>query len=432
MIEDVFLLQYNLLKMARLLLPGLILLGCGALLLNQISTLSYQYLQLLSWLPYLLAGMSLILAVSFNQGRLFLSSINLSALFLLIQTDLQTSLNNPATFVLFSIISLWFPLQQLLIAFYPERGFSWRWAAPRAAIILCGYLLLGLLYQQGVLTGWIVDLPMGLMEQAWSDGLLSQWAMWLFLMVTAFQLVILYFRATLADAALLTATLGIAVMLLLFHKPYISVVSSSLILILILVTILFNSYSMAFIDELTGLPGRRALENALNSAGRHYTLAMVDVDHFKKFNDTYGHDVGDQVLRMVASQMKKAARGASVFRYGGEEFTLVFRGKSEAEAFPVAEQVREAVAGYPMRLRDKDRPTDEKQGRRQRNSRQDSDTVQVCISLGLCEKTAEHKDSQAVIKQADESLYKAKQQGRNRTVATHMEAKPRQRKAASA
>lgn len=425
-------LQYHLLKMARLLLPGLILLAMGTLLLQQISSLAYQYQQLLSWLPYLLAGLSMVLAISFNQGRLFLTSINLTALFLLVQNNLQTSLNNPATFVLFSLLSLWFPLQQLLIAFYPERGFSWRWAIPRCGILLGGYLLLGLLFQQGILTGWIVNLPMGLMELAWSDGLLSQWASLLFLLVTAFQLLILYFRATAADAALLSATLGIALMLLLFHLPYISVVSNSLVLALILVTILFNSYSMAFIDELTGLPGRRALENALNSAGRRYTLAMVDVDHFKKFNDTYGHDVGDQVLRMVASQMRKAARGASVFRYGGEEFTLVFRGKSEAEALPIAEQVREAVANYPMHLRDKDRPVDEKQGRKQRNSRQQSDTVQVCISLGLCEKTADHKDSQAVIKQADEALYKAKQQGRNRTVGVHLQPQPRRRKAASA
>nr|WP_232848841.1 GGDEF domain-containing protein [Amphritea pacifica] len=188
---------------------------------------------------------------------------------------------------------------------------------------------------------------------------------------------------------------------------------------------------MAFIDELTGLPGRRALENTLRSAGRRYTLGMVDIDHFKKFNDTYGHDVGDQVLRMVASQMKQAARGASVFRYGGEEFTIVFKGMDEVSAIEIAEKVRTAIAAYPMRIRDKNRPGDEKKGRQQRNrSSRPEGTTEVTISIGLCEKTPQHKDSQAVIKQADEALYLAKQQGRNRSVASHI-AQPRARKTSS-
>src|SRR3546814_5904189 len=66
-----------------------------------------------------------------------------------------------------------------------------------------------------------------------------------------------------------------------------------------------EAYQMAFRDELTGLPGRRALNERMQRLGRNYVLAMSDVDHFKKFNDTHGHDVGDQVLRLVASKLSK-------------------------------------------------------------------------------------------------------------------------------
>lgn len=420
-----------LLKTLRLLIPTLIILAVGAGLLNRLPALPLHYQPLFSQLPYLLAAISLILCTSFNQGRLFLSTLNLLCLFGLIQLQLQTSLDNPANYVLFTLLSLWFPLQQTLLSLYGERGISLHWALPRSLIIISGYLVLYALYQTGVLAAWITALPMSLMELAFGDLLLSQGATSVYLLALLCGMLILSLRSTLVDAALFGATLGSALTLLLFDSAFISALYASLTLLLFLYTVLFNSYSMAFIDELTGLPGRRALENHLASSGRQYSIAMVDVDHFKKFNDTYGHDVGDQVLRMVASQMKQAAKGASVFRYGGEEFTLVFKRKDEAMALPIAEQVREAIANYPMRIREDNRPEDTSQGRKHRTrSNGNSAVVQVCISIGLCEKTEAHDNSKAVLKQADESLYLAKQQGRNRTVAAHI-AQTRKRKQAT-
>ena len=95
---------------------------------------------------------------------------------------------------------------------------------------------------------------------------------------------------------------------------------------------------------------------------------MTDVDHFKKFNDTYGHDVGDQVLRMVAARLKKVTGGGKAYRYGGEEFTIVFAGKTMEECQPHLEAVREAIENYAMQLRDKDsRPKNDEQGRSKRS-----------------------------------------------------------------
>ncbi len=424
--------RYNLQKTVKLMIPGIILMLLAPVIHSQLHDLTFIQQQLLGYLPPLLGGLAVILCISFNQGRLLLTTVNLLCLFLLIQNQLQSSLSQPANFVLFSCLSLLFPLLQLFINFIPERGLSTRWLIRHLPVIVSGYLFFWVAAQNHLLSDWFDGLPMGLIQMYSDPYLLSQWAVSLFAVTTLLGLIILWFRATLADACLVIITATIAAMLALFSESSISVLSCTLGLVLILFTVLFNSYSMAFIDELTGLPGRRALENTLRSAGRHYTLGMVDIDHFKKFNDTYGHDVGDQVLKMVASQMKQAARGATVFRYGGEEFTIVFKKMDEVRAIEIAEKVRTTIAAYPMRIRDKNRPGNEKQGRQFRHgSGRSDDTTEVTISIGLCEKTREHKDSQAVIKQADEALYLAKQQGRNRSVACHITQPPTRRAARS-
>lgn len=111
-----------------------------------------------------------------------------------------------------------------------------------------------------------------------------------------------------------------------FILPYVLNVMSSQIMLILVVA--HEAYQMAFRDELTGLPGRRALNERLQRLGRTYVIAMAGVDHFKRFHDTHGHDVGDQVLRLVASQLRQIGGGGKAYRYGGEELTLVFPGKT--------------------------------------------------------------------------------------------------------
>ena len=113
---------------------------------------------------------------------------------------------------------------------------------------------------------------------------------------------------------------------------------------------------MAFRDELTGIPSRRALNEQLAALGNRYAIAMLDVDHFKKFNDTYGHDLGDQVLKMVAAHIARVGGGGKAFRYGGEEFTVLFPGTDAEDAIPHLEALREEIESYRMALRGSDRP----------------------------------------------------------------------------
>lgn len=175
-----------------------------------------------------------------------------------------------------------------------------------------------------------------------------------------------------------------------------------------------DSYRMAFIDELTGIPGRRALMDNFKSLGSQYAIAMSDIDHFKKFNDTYGHDVGDEVLRMVASRLNQVKGGGKAFRYGGEEFTIVFPGKTAKEAFPYLDDIREIVEDSAFTLRSEARP--KTKGKKQRSQKAGAKDVSVTVSIGVADSDKHGRAADVVMKAADKALYRAKNAGRNKVV----------------
>ncbi|HUQ24806.1 MAG TPA: GGDEF domain-containing protein [Burkholderiales bacterium] len=177
--------------------------------------------------------------------------------------------------------------------------------------------------------------------------------------------------------------------------------------------LLQESHQLAFRDPLTGLPGRRALEERLRALGGHYAIAMVDVDHFKKFNDTHGHDIGDQVLKLVGGRLSQAAKGGVAYRYGGEEFSVLFPGASVDEAARELDDIRNAIETYKMVVRSPDRPKQADEGAKRRGEGAPDKQLSVTVSIGVAG-PAEGATPQHVIKAADEALYRAKQGGRNR------------------
>ena len=176
--------------------------------------------------------------------------------------------------------------------------------------------------------------------------------------------------------------------------------------------VLEHGYDIAYRDELTGLLGRRAFTTMMERLGRTYAFALCDVDHFKRFNDTYGHDVGDDVLKMVAAKLSQVEGGGRVFRYGGEEFLVVFQGRSAIEAKPFMESVRQAIADTGFALRGSDRPV-RKSKRLVKVEHEKSPTVTVTISIGIAEKSIRHSTPELVLDAADAALYAAKAGGRN-------------------
>ncbi len=162
----------------------------------------------------------------------------------------------------------------------------------------------------------------------------------------------------------------------------------------------------AEMDHLTGLPNRRAFENLLDSefaAARvsqdQLCVAFCDIDKFKLINDLHGHDAGDRVLKLVARTLSEISDDrCHVARHGGEEFVVLFRGKSIKEAFDTLDATRDALAA-----------------RRLVNRANDTPFGQVSFSGGIADIFA-HRDPRAALKAADEALYAAKAQGRNRIV----------------
>jgi diguanylate cyclase (GGDEF)-like protein len=182
--------------------------------------------------------------------------------------------------------------------------------------------------------------------------------------------------------------------------------------LVLMFAVLEHGYDIAYRDELTGLLGRRAFNSIMGQLGRTYAIAMCDVDHFKKFNDTYGHDAGDQALRMVATKLLQVGGGGRVFRYGGEEFLVVFRGRSAREAAPFAESVRKAIADTGFVLRGPDRPA-RKPSKVTRADQQTHSTISVTVSIGVAERSTRHSTPELVLDAADAALYRAKEAGRN-------------------
>lgn len=184
---------------------------------------------------------------------------------------------------------------------------------------------------------------------------------------------------------------------------------------LILVAALMQeSHQLAFRDQLTGLPGRRALEERMRSLEAPYAIAMVDVDHFKKFNDMHGHDVGDQVLRLVGRRLAKVGAGGIAYRYGGEEFSVLFPGCGLDEAERALEAIRDSIEKYRMAVRGPDRPKKGEEGIKRRGEGTPEKALSVTVSIGVAAPSGKAKTPQQVIKAADAALYGAKQAGRNR------------------
>lgn len=195
-------------------------------------------------------------------------------------------------------------------------------------------------------------------------------------------------------------------------------------------TVVETSYLMAYHDELTTLPSRRAFKEALLHLQLPYSIAMVDIDHFKRCNDTYGHDTGDQVLRMVASKLERVSGGGQAYRCGGEEFAILFSGRTTADVLEDLEDLRASIEGSTLRLRGPDRrqqargpdrrnPTARGWIQKQRELQPVSRTkasagISVTVSIGVATAKFDREKPEDVIQAADKALYRAKNSGRNR------------------
>ncbi|HYE47050.1 MAG TPA: PleD family two-component system response regulator [Caulobacter sp.] len=168
-----------------------------------------------------------------------------------------------------------------------------------------------------------------------------------------------------------------------------------------------HSLELAVTDQLTGLHNRRYMEGQLNAlvkragmGGDPVAALMIDIDHFKKINDSFGHDVGDEVLREFAVRLASNVRAVDLpCRYGGEEFTVIMPDTRLADAERIAERIRLHVAGSPFRVAG------------------GTELLTVTISIGVASTVADLDTPETLLKRADGAVYEAKHAGRNRVVA---------------
>lgn len=320
----------------------------------------------------------------------------------------------PEAALTFHLCCLLLPTLYGLYALWHERTHLLQDGLARLAVlfaVVVSALVLARRFPDAMLD-WLSEIRWPFLQADWLQ--LIQLAYPVFLIALLGLLIQYLRRPRPVHAAQLVVLAGLLLMLpQVFSRPGALNVLSSVMMLALVVSIAQEAYQMAFRDELTGLPGRRALNERLQRLGRHYVIAMADVDRFKAFNDTHGHDVGDQVLRLVASRLRKVGGGGRAYRYGGEEFALVFPGRDLQHCLPHLEAVRQAVESYPMQLRDKtSRPKTAEQGRQRRDVGA-AGTVSVTISIGAAERLATQRTPDEVIKTADQALYSAKGAGRN-------------------
>ncbi len=384
--------------------PGGIL-AAAALLVWLGKPLPSSYSGLRSAGPYALLIVAVGLAWWFNRGRSFVVAASILAGFAAYHTFHLKAVYTALTVIV--------PLNVLATMVRPDRGARYRAA----------YGWLVLLAAEALLVLWIGAAGKSRFSGSAWLSLLDQW--WLRSPPTPFAGRIAFaaafgaavWRAWPEFKPVPVGNAGAVAALFIAAEwagvPGVYAVFISACGLILVAALLHESHQLAFRDQLTGLPGRRALEERLRSLGGSYAIAMVDVDHFKKFNDTHGHDIGDQVLKLVGGRLAQIGAGGTAYRYGGEEFSVLFPHTGLAEAEPALEAIRDSIEQYRMAVRGPDRPKKGEEGIRRRGDAAPEKALSVTVSIGVAA-PAQGATPQQVIKSADAALYRAKQAGRNR------------------
>lgn len=382
-------------------------------LLARVPTFTPARQDLVALAPYLLTVGGLLLSYHFRRGRICLLLVLAAVSYYLMNTHLSGAADTPQACLVSAALAVILPLNLLLVVLMREKGICGSASRMRLAFLGLQLLVLWWTLREQSQTLWlgltrpVLNIPLHNYVAVPQPGLV------LLGLGTLLALIRSITRRSPIEGGLFGV--GVAFFVLLnwqwnAHVPALFVGAADLIMVL---AVIQESHNMAFRDDLTGLPSRRALNEQLPGLGSRYAIAMVDVDHFKRFNDTYGHDVGDQVLKMVAGRLLSVTGGGRPFRYGGEEFTVLFPGKTAKEAAPHLERLRQSIADYKMSLRADDRPKDDTAGQGRRGVHRSARDVSVTVSIGVAEVSPHLSTPAEVIKAADQALYRAKGGGRN-------------------
>lgn len=374
------------------------------------NTMTEQQLDIIKLSPYVTFLIGSVIALKFNRNREFFTLIILALCFIAINY-IQANIGETSVQDIYSIICILIPINILIFSFLKERGVLTLWG-----LIRIGFIIFQLLFSYWVINSERRDILDMLNKNILAAKLnlitsISELALIVFFITFIILVIRHIFYKSSQDMYFAGVLLALFFVLHNYDDQILHPIFSATSGIILIISIIQYSYSIAFYDELTGLPSRRALKQDMMKLGINYSIAMLDIDFFKKFNDTYGHDTGDQVLKLVASIIKDVNGGGKSFRYGGEEFTILFPGKAINEVLPHLEELREKIAKRGFAIRGKDRP--KKKPKNRTKSSNASKLIHITVSIGAAQKNEKYKTPDAVLNSADKALYRAKKKGRN-------------------
>lgn len=394
----------------RLAMPGaiIVLLAWSLLRLGIIPPTSNPRNHLY---PLIVFSIALVLSALFHRSRLFLATVVIASSQAAL-VWLAPRVSFEAQSALFNAISFLAPLNLLALVWLQDRGIISLAGKTRLAVIGLQISLIALLMQPELArVAALLDRQLVPRRfSAWSG--IPQPALVAFLLTALVLIVLLARRYRAVDNILLWSLVSVFLALRAGTTSHLAAAYFGSAGVLLTIAVLETSYRMAYHDELTRLPSRRALNEALLQLGDSYVIAMLDVDHFKKFNDTYGHEAGDQALKMVASRLAHVTGGGKAYRYGGEEFAVLFPGMPAEEAFTYLDRLRRLIEQSRFVVRGPDR----RRSKRSKVSRNGKTETNITVSVGIAASQGDELTVEQVLSSADQALYKAKAQGRNCTV----------------
>ena len=391
-------------KLASVVVPeGLILLAVIVLL--QFDSVREPLSALARYYPYAIIAIGLLLAWRFGQSQILFSLVVL----VLVERTLAFTNSGDRADAVFQVLAFLLPLNLVTFARLKEHSLLTPSSAIRAGAILVQAILVFAFVRMDSVTA-VLEARDGLPEWLFSWTPIGYIGLVTFGGVLALLVVRQVLDTTAAGRGFLWALLAAFIALnTTGDTRTIYFATAGLILV---VAVIETSYSMAFRDGLTGLPSRRALDEALTRIGGKYAVAMVDVDNFKQLNDSYGHDTGDQVLCMIAAKLSKVSGGGRTFRYGGEEFAILFPRMTVDDTLLFLEVTRQEIEDTKFKLRGTDRP--KKTPKEPKRTGRRGKRISVTVSMGVAEPTKKNWTPLEVIEAADQAMYRAKQRGRNR------------------
>ncbi|HEX3154688.1 MAG TPA: GGDEF domain-containing protein, partial [Candidatus Angelobacter sp.] len=295
----------------RLTLPGSLLLVFSALLIR-VGVLADPQTPLVIFLPVVIFGIGLALSAFFRRSRLFFALLVMG----LAQTafgSIMPRLSAESAKIVANAVAILLPLNLLVLAFLRERGIISPAGRRRLAMIALQVMSVAILCMPAVahIAAQLRRAFIPLVFSQWSG--LTQPALLAFILAIGVMTVVLLRRYKAVESSLLWSVVAAFIALRTASTSHMDGVYFAAGGLALIVALIETSYAMAYLDELTQLPSRRSLNEALLKLGDTYSIAMLDVDHFKKFNDSYGHESGDQALRLVASRLSHITGGGKAY-----------------------------------------------------------------------------------------------------------------------